>query len=152
VLLDLTESTEPLTARECTRVYATLAWSCEQIFLTTAGWIDSVETAETKIALSIAARVFGWQAEQWRALVPESVLLDDDRAAAPVPAAREAMAALAAADPARRGDSLRALSETMQDEVGLLAERLSPVSDGAGARLAEFLRADLGRVSASLTG
>jgi hypothetical protein len=152
VLLDLTETDVPLTARECTRAYATLSWTCEQIFLLTASWLDSIDRAETKVALSVAARVFGWQAEQWRALVPESVLLEDDRSAAPTPSARDAIAALAASEPPRRAESIGALASAMRDEVDLLTARLSPVSDGAAARLAEFLRGDLVRVSGALAG
>jgi hypothetical protein len=152
VLLDLTETSAPLTARECARAYATIAWTCEQIFHVTAGGIDSVDRAETKVALSVAARVFGWQAEQWRALVPESVLLEDARAAAPTAAARAAVAVLTASEPAALTDSLRALVRSMRDEVDLLTARLSPVSDGAATRLAEFLRGDLVRVSGALAG
>jgi hypothetical protein len=40
----------------------------------------------------------------------------------------------------------------MRAEVDLLTARLSPVSDGAGARLATFLHADLGRLSGMLVG
>jgi hypothetical protein len=152
VLLDLTETDAPLTARECTRTYATLSWTCEQIFLLTASWIDSIDRAETKVAISVAARVFGWQADQWRGIVPESVLLEDARAAAPTPPARAAVAALDAADPERRADSLRALVQSLRDEVDLLTARLSPVSDGAATRMAEFLKRDLERVSAALAG
>jgi hypothetical protein len=152
VLLDLPASDAPLTARECTRVLATLAWSCEQIFVVAAGWVDSIAAPETKVAVAVTARVFGWQAAQWRALVPESVLLEDDRVAAPTPSARAAVAALTAAAPARRVVSLRALTATIGDEVGLLTARLSPVSDGAAARLAEFLRIDLERTKSTLEG
>jgi hypothetical protein len=152
VLLDLTETDAPLTARECTRAFATLSWTCEQIFHLTASWIDSFDRAEAKVAVSVAARLFGWQADQWRGLVPESVLLEDDRSAAPTPAAREAIAALGACEPARRADALRAMAESMRAEVDLLTARLSPVSDGAARRLAEFLRADLERVSGALVG
>ena len=152
MLLELSASDAPLTARECTRVYATLAWSCEQIFVVAAGWVDSIATPETKVAVAVTARVFGWQAAQWRALVPESVLLEDDRGAAPTRSARDAVAALTAAAPARRVDSLRALAATIGDEVGLLTARLSPVSDGAAARLAEFLRVDLERTTRTLEG
>jgi hypothetical protein len=151
-LFDLTETDTPLTARESTRAYATLAWSCEQIFLVAAGWLDSEAAPERKVALSVAARVFGWQAEQWRSLVPESVLLEDDRGGAPTAVARETIAALRGAEPARHVESLRSVVVAMRDEVDLLTTRLSPVSDSAAARLAEFLRADLMRVSGSLAG
>ena len=44
------------------------------------------------------------------------------------------------------------MAESMRAEVDLLTARLSPVSDGAARRLAEFLRADLERVSGALVG
>jgi hypothetical protein len=152
VLFELPASDAPLTARECTRLYSTLAWSCDQIFLVAAGWVDGVAAPRRKAAVAVTARVFGWQAAQWRALVPESVLLEDDRSAAPAASARAAIDALRASDAAQRVESLRALVVAMADEVGLLTARLSPVSDGAAVRLAEFLRADLARATTTLEG
>ena len=152
MLLELPATGAPLTARDCTRVYATLAWTCEQIFVVAAGWVDSIEVPESKVAAALAARLFGWQAAQWRALVPESVLLEDDRDAAPTTSARAAVAALTTAEPAHRIESLRALAVTIGQEVDLLTTRLSPVSDGAAARLAEFLRVDLERTAGTLEG
>ena len=46
--------------------------------------------------------------------------------------------------------SLVGLVDKIRGEIDLLTARLSPVSDGAAARLATVLRADLGRVSAVL--
>ena len=152
MLFELSATSEPLTARDCTRAYSTLAWTCEQIFRVAAGWVDSVEVPESKVSVAVAARVFGWQAAQWRALVPESVLLENDRRAAPTTSARTAVAALTAAAPARRRESLCALVRTIGDEVDLLTARLSPVSDGAAARLADFLRVDLERTVRTLEG
>ena len=152
MLFELPATSDPLTARDCTRAYSTLAWTCEEIFRVAAGWVDSIEVPESKVAVAVAARVFGWQAAQWRALVPESVLLEDDRDAAPTGSARTAVAALAAADPSRRRESLRALVQSIGDEVDLLKARLSPISDGAGARLADFLRLDLERTARTLEG
>jgi hypothetical protein len=107
---------------------------------------------EAKVSVSVAARVFGWHAAQWRALIPESVLLEDDREAAPTAAVREAVAGLARAEPGARVDSLRALATQMRAEVDLLTARLSPVSDGAATRLATFLRTDLDRLAGTLAG
>ena len=152
MLFDLPETSAALTAADTARVYSTVAWSCEEVFVVTAGWLDSMPVPEAKVAVSVAARVFGWHAAQWRALVPESVLLEEHRSAVPGPAAAEAIAELVRAEPAVRVDSLRALAGKMCDEVDLLATRLSPVSDGAAARLATFLRADLGRLSGTLAG
>ena len=106
MLFELPATSDPLTARDCTRVYGTLAWTCEQIFRVAAGWVDSIEVPESKVSVAVVARVFGWQAAQWRALVPESVLLEDDRGAAPTASARTAVAALTASEPARRRESL----------------------------------------------
>ena len=147
VLFELPESGAALTAADCARVYSTVAWSCDQVFVVAAGWVDSMAVPESKVTVSVSARVFGWHAEQWAALVPESVLLADDRQAAPAPAAREAIAELAKAEPEVRVDSLRALAGRMGDEIDLLTARLSPVSDGAAIRLASFLYTDLGRLS-----
>lgn len=152
MLFELPATSDPLTARDCTRAYATLAWTCEEIFRVAAGWVDSMEVPESKVAVAVVARVFGWQAAQWRALVPESVLLAGDRDAAPTASARRAVAELTAAEPARRRESLRALARTIGEEVDLLTARLSPVSDGAAARLADFLRVDLERTARTLWG
>ena len=152
MLFELPATSDPLTARDCTRAYATLAWACEEIFRVAASWVDSMEVPESKVAVAVVARVFGWQAAQWRALVPESVLLADDRDAAPTASARRAVAELTAAEPARRRESLRALARTIGEEVDLLTARLSPVSDAAAARLADFLRVDLERTARTLGG
>ena len=149
MLFDLPEPPAALTAADCARVYSTVAWSCEQVFVVAAGWLDSM-APEAKVTVSVAARVFGWHAAQWRALIPESVLLDDDREAAPATSASGAIADLARAEPGVRVDSLRALADNMREEVDLLTDRLSPVSDGAATRLATFLRADLSRLSGTL--
>jgi hypothetical protein len=150
VLFDLPEPVAPLRAADCARIYSTVAWSCEEVFVLAAGWLDSIPAAETKVTVSVVARVFAWHAAQWRALIPESILLEDDRQAAPAAAAREAIALLARAEPDVRAQSLRALADDMSHEVDQLSARLSPVSDGEATRLASFLRADLGRVSESL--
>ena len=139
-----------LTAADTARVFANVAWSCEQVFAVTAGWLDSMAPPEAKVSVSVAARVFGWHAAQWRALIPESVLLENDRNAAPAAAASQAIAELAQAEPGARVDSLRALAAEMRAEVDLLTARLSPVSDGAATRLATFLHADLGRLAGTL--
>ncbi|MEO8694684.1 MAG: hypothetical protein ABI658_14260 [Acidimicrobiales bacterium] len=152
MLFDLPESDAALTAADTARVYSTVAWSCEQAFVVAAGWLDSISSPEAKVSVSVAARVFGWHAAQWRALIPESVLLEDDRIAAPGPAAGKALTDLADAEPAARVDSLRALAAEMRAEVDLLTARLSPVSDGAATRLATFLQTDLGRLSGMLVG
>jgi hypothetical protein len=150
VLFDLPEPEAPLSAADCARVYSTVAWSCEEVFVLAAGWLDSIPAAEIKVTVSVAARVFAWHAAQWRALIPESILLEGDRQAAPAKGAREAIALLAGAEPAVRARSLRALADDMGNEVDLLTARLSPVSDGEATRLAGFLRADLGRISETL--
>ena len=150
MLFDLPESKVPLSAADCARVFSTVAWSCEEVFVLAAGWIDSIPAAETKVKVSVAARVFAWHAAQWRALIPESVLLEDDRQATPSPTAREAITVLARAEPEVRVQSLGALAANMSGAVDLLTARLSPVSDGAATRLAGFLRADLGRLSEAL--
>jgi len=150
VLFDLPEAAAPLSAADCARIYSTVAWSCEEVFVLAAGWLDSIPAAETKVSVSVVARVFAWHAAQWRALIPESILLENDRQSAPAPAAREAIALLARAEPAVRAQSLRSLADTMSNEVDLLTARLSPVSDAEAARLAGFLRADLVRVSETL--
>ncbi|MEO5838675.1 MAG: hypothetical protein ABIQ73_17935 [Acidimicrobiales bacterium] len=152
MLFDLPESPAALTAADTARVFSTVAWSCEQVFVVTAGWLESISSPEAKVSVSVAARVFGWHAAQWRALIPESVLLEDDRAAAPGAAAGESVAALVRAKPQERVDALRALAAEMGSEVDLLTARLSPVSDGAATRLATFLQTDLGRLSAMLVG
>ena len=152
MLFDLPETSAALTAADAARVYSTVAWSCEEIFVVAAGWLDSMAAPEAKVSASVAARVFGWHAAQWRALVPESVLLENERTVAPGGAAAAAIAELVQAEPAVRIDSLRALAGKMRDEVDLLATRLSPVSDGAAARLVTFLRADLGWLSGTLAG
>jgi hypothetical protein len=150
VLFDPAESMAPLSAADCARVFSTVAWSCEEVFVLSAGWIDSIPVAETKVIVSVAARVFAWHAAQWRALIPDSILLEDDRRAAPAPTAREAIALLERAEPEVRVRSLGALAENMSGAVDLLTARLSPVSDGAATRLAGFLRADLGRLCEAL--
>ena len=141
-----------LTAADAARVYSTVAWTCEQVFVVAAGRLDSMASPEAKVSVSVAARVFGWHAAQWRALIPESVLLEDDRKVAPAAAVREAVAGLARADPEAVVDQLRALAAEMRAEVDLFTARLSPVSDGAATRLATFLRADLDRLSGMLAG
>jgi hypothetical protein len=151
-LFDLPESGAALTAADTARVYSTIAWSCEQAFVVAAGWLDSISAPEAKVSVSVAARVFGWHAAHWRALIPESVLLEDARAAAPGAAAGKALTDLAEAEPEARLDSLRALAAEMRAEVDLLTARLSPVSDGAATRLAAFLRTDLERLSGTLVG
>jgi len=152
VLFDLPESPAPLTAADTARVYSTVAWSCEQVFVVAAGWLDSMPSPEAKVSVSVAARIFGWHAAQWHALIPESVLLEEDRAAAPTAAVRDAVARLARTEPGARVDSLRALATQIRTEVDLLTARLSPVSDGAATRLAAFLRIDLERLSGTLVG
>jgi hypothetical protein len=152
VLFDLPESPAAFTAAHSARVYSTVTWLCDQVCAVAAGLIDSIPTPRTKVSLSVAARVFAWHADQWRALIPESVLLEDDRRAAPGPAARKALADLAGAEPLVRERSLRALVHEMRDEIDRLTARLSPVSDGAAARLATVLHADLGRLSEALEG
>jgi hypothetical protein len=152
VLFDLPETSAALTAADTARVYSTVAWSCEEIFVVAAGWLDSMPAPEAKVCVSVAARVFGWHAAQWRALVPESVLLEDARGAAPAAAAAAAIAELVQAEPTVRVDSLRALAATMRDEVDRLSTRLSPVSDSAAARLATFLHADLDRLAGAPAG
>ena len=152
MLFDLPETPSSLTAADTARVYSTVAWSCEQVFVVAAGWLDSMTSPQAKVSVSVAARVFGWHAAQWRALIPESVLLEDDRKATPAAAVREAVAVLARVEPEARVDSLRALATQMRAEVDLLTTRLSPVSDGAATRLATFLRTDLDRLSGTLVG
>ena len=152
MLFDLPESPASLTAADTARVYSTVAWSCEQVFVVSAGWLDSMASPQAKVSVSVAARVFGWHAAQWRALIPESVLLEDDREAVPTAAVREAVAGLARAEPGARVDSLRALAAQMRADVDLLTARLSPVSDGAATRLATFLRTDLDRLAGTLAG
>jgi len=152
VLFDLPESPASLTAADTARVYSTVAWSCEQVFVVAAGWLDSMASPEAKVYVSVAARVFGWHATQWHALIPESVLLENDRKAAPTAAVREAVVALARAEPGARVDSLRALAAQMRADVDLLTARLSPVSDGAATRLATFLRTDLDRLAGTFAG
>ena len=151
-MLDLPEPPAALTAAGCARVYSTVAWSCEQVFEVAAGWVESAAAAETKVSLSVAARLFGWHAAQWRSLIPESVLLEDDRRAAPATAAREALAELALVEPGFRVNSLRVVAGKMRNEVDLLTACLSPISEGAAIRLATFLRADLDRLSGPLEG
>ena len=152
MLFDLPEPPASLTAADTARVYSTVAWSCEQVFVIAAGWLDSMASPEAKVSVSVAARIFGWHAAQWRALIPESVLLEDDRTAAPATAVREAVAGLARSEPEARVDSLRTLAAEMSAEVDRLMARLSPVSDGAATRLAAFLRIDLDRLSGTLVG
>jgi hypothetical protein len=152
VLFDLPEPLAPLTAADTARVYSNVAWTCEETFVVAAGWLDSIAAPEAKVAVSVAARVFGWHAAQWRALIPESVLLENDRNAAPAAAAVDAIAALIRTEPVVRVESLRALAGQMCEQVDLLTARLSPVSDGAAARLASFLRADLARLSGMVAG
>ena len=152
MLFDLPESPASLTAADTARVYSTVAWSCEQVFVVATGWLDSMASPEAKVSVSVAARIFGWHAAHWHALIPESVLLEDDREAAPTAAVREAVAGLARAKPGARVDSLCALATQMRAELDLLTARLSPVSDGAATRLATFLRTDLDRLAGTLAG
>jgi hypothetical protein len=150
VLFDLPEPAGALTAAQCARLYSTVAWTCEQAFVVAVGWLDSIAEPETKVKVSIAARVLAWHADQWRVLIPESVLLEDDRQAAPGPSARAALAGLAGAEPAARVRSLVGLVDNLRSEIDLLTALLSPVSDGAAARLATVSRADLGRLAEAL--
>lgn len=150
MLFDVPEHFAALTAADTARVFSNVAWSCEEVFVVAAGWLDTLAAPEAKVSVSVAARVFGWHAEQWRALIPESVLLENDRNAAPAAATREAIALLAQAEPGARVESLRALAAEMRAEVDLLTARLSPVSDGAATRLAAFLHADLGHLTGTL--
>jgi hypothetical protein len=91
------------------------------------------EAPARRIALATASRVLGEHAAGFAALVPESVLLADARAAG-------------AARPVELPGDARGLVEALDLLVASLADRAAPVADGALRRHAARVRSDLAAI------
>ncbi len=125
-----------LTAHDSAERLTRLARAFSQLF-TTLGVPHAELPAASRVARARVSRVLGEHAQVLAALVPESVLLADARAAgarSPLPLP---------ADPA---GALRALDR----ELAALLERSSPVADGALRRLGTRFRSELADLTRDL--
>jgi hypothetical protein len=119
---------------DAVREYTRLSRASESLFVALGELAPRLPDPKATVAAATLARRLGAHAATWAALVPESVLLAE---------ARAATAPLAPIDPEdgavhRAIDALRADLET-------LLTRTSPVADGAARRVAREVMGDLDR-------
>jgi hypothetical protein len=118
--------------RDAAAEYRRLAAVCESLFRALGALAPSLPTPQETVAAATLARRLGAHASAWDELVPESVLLEDARRAAPaVPETAPEWPAVAAGLAALRRD-LRAL-----------LERTTDLADAPARRLARQVLADL---------
>lgn len=134
-------SQEPMfwSQRDAAREYPRISSVCETLFETIGALAPHLGPASAVVAATPLARHLGAHAEAWRELVPESVLLEDDRAAAPSspPVDRSLVGVVAAV-------------ESLRSELAELLTRTSPVADAPARRQAEATIADIDRSLANL--
>ena len=127
------------TQRDAAIEYTRYAALCDALFTTAGETVAVVADAETKIALATLSRRAGLHAAAWGELVPESVLLADERASAVTPTA-------IARDPAAIATALR----TLRADLDAAVARMSPVADRPALRLAADVLADIDEALAVL--
>jgi hypothetical protein len=113
-----------------TEAYVCLARTAESLFALLAQASAGASVSATKIELATLSRLVGLQAQQWWALVPESILLE------PIGAAARGVELRAPADPVAALEAYRA-------EVSAVATRLGSLADAAGQRVAAGVLAEL---------
>ncbi len=116
------------TAREFTGVARRFTLACEMF----ARW-SATEPAARRRVRSTASRILGAHAAEFAALVPESVLLADARAAG-------------VAEPIVEAVDARTVLEELDRTIAEMATRATPSADGAFLRCAMHARADLAAI------
>jgi hypothetical protein len=119
-----------LSAVDATRAYVDAARRAEALFVALAAASAAAPDAATKIRLATDSRLVGLHAVQWHSLVPESVLL--------APVVEHALR-----EPLEPVTDAQLAQAQYLDAVAALEQRLSPVADGAGRRLASRVRGEL---------
>ncbi len=148
---------DPVSAVEAARTFEALALALETLFADVGAWVRDSADPSVAVALATVSRRLGEQAVAWRALVPESVLLADARAAAHAAAAAGSVWGAAGVPRPGAGDAervrlLRSVLADLGAHAAALAVRLSPVADGAAARQASVLAVDLAAADGALAG
>jgi hypothetical protein len=119
---------------DAAREYTRLARVCEQLFAALGALAPQLPSPTAAVAAATMARRLGAHAAAWAELVPESVLLEDARAAAP---------AVPAIEPA--WDPVHAAIDALRADLERLLTRTTTVADGAARRVARAMLADLDR-------
>jgi hypothetical protein len=118
--------------RDAAQEYTRLARTCESLFVALGALAPSLGPPAAAAAAAQLARRLGAHASAWAELVPESVLLEDARRAAPAAAIVEPSIATVV-------DALTELRSAVAD----LLTRTTEVADGAARRQARSTAADL---------
>ena len=126
-----------LTAAGTAREFIALARRFTLAFESFARW-STTEPAARRRVLSTASRVLGGHAAEFAALVPESVLLADARAAG-------------AAEPIGEAVDARTVLDELDRTIAEMATRATPSADGAFLRCAMHARADLAAIRHAIT-
>jgi hypothetical protein len=120
------------TQRDAAREYTRLARQCEALFTALGTMAPRLDPPASAAAASQLARRLGEHAATWAGLVPESVLLADERASAASASAIEPTLAAVVA----------AVAE-LRDDLDALLTRTTEVADGAARRAARSTCVDI---------
>ena len=125
------------------RIFGGIAWLSSQLAQHFLGWAsDGLDTSAAPEMRSMGRR-FEQQAGWWKALVPESVLLQDQVLDGPVSAEVAAiLTALKALPPGQRLAACGLVVDTWQEDVAGLAEAMTTVGDAPALRVAGLVGVD----------
>ena len=127
-----------LTAAGTAREFIGLARRFTLAFESFARWSTIEPGARRRRVRSTASRILGAHAAEFAALVPESVLLADARAAG-------------AAEPIGEAVDARTVLDELDRTIAEMATRATPSADGAFLRCAMHARADLAAIRHAIT-
>lgn len=127
-----------LTAADTAREFTGLARRFTSAFESFAQWSTIEPEARRRRVHSTASRILGAHAAAFAALIPESVLLADGRAAG-------------AAEPIPDAVDATTLLEELDRTIAEMATRATPSADGAFLRCAMHARADLAAIRHAIT-
>ncbi len=131
-----------MNAADNARACASLQWVTGRLFELMGGWVALVEDPEEAVWLATLSRHLGGHVTSFAAVMPDSVLLAEDREVTPAdPTLAATLDALVdTADPAGVGAALAAQLAT---ECGEIRDKCASHADGSLRRAVEFLMIDL---------
>jgi len=137
-----------MNAADNARVCGSLQWVTGRLFELIGGWVARVDDPADAVWLATLSRHLGHHVAAFDDVMPDSVLLSDERAVSPADAVVEPTLA-ALADTADPVGTAGALVVQLTAECGEILENCAPHADGSLRRVVEFLMIDLASVEAN---
>ena len=133
----------PVTTAEGAGEFIVLAELSTALSGRLAGWSTDGADPDTSATMASLAARLGEHSSWWMDRTPESVLLEGERAAASGAGRLTDILALLDVPPSDRRSAVAPVLDRLVAYLGILSERLSPVSDAPALRTIRLVLADL---------